>query len=216
MNGDLASITRANASAIRSRRAPSPASAKSGGSQAETSGASSALQKSRSPQNRRNASTKAGSNQRPLRRLAIARAAFNPPAAWKTSTVWARHRIRAGERDLLAAQAVGHSASVPVLVEAADRSRGVLGEEQHAGDLGAAVASGLHELAGDVRPRRGCPSAPRSGGVGRFRAPPFAATTLTPRAGSSSRRASMSPWPRGHRRRTGPTCGWRWPSSPRP
>ena len=95
MNGDLASMTRANASAMRSRRASSPTSARSAGSHCETSGASSAAQKSRSPQKRRNASTSAGSNQRPRRRLAISRAALTPPAAWNTSTVCARHRIRA-------------------------------------------------------------------------------------------------------------------------
>ena len=54
------------------------------------------------------------------------------------------------QRDLLAAQAVGHPAPVPVLVEAADRRGGLLREEQHARDLGAAVAPRLHEAARDV------------------------------------------------------------------
>ena len=106
------------------------------------------------------------------------------------------------QRDLLAAQTVGHAAPVPVLVEAADRGRGLLGEEQHPGDLGAAVAAGLHELACDLALVADALAAPRCGAAARCRAPPSAATTGTPRAGSSSRRASTSPWPRGRPRRT--------------
>jgi hypothetical protein len=92
--GDLASITRANASAIRSVRGSSTATTAPAGSQADTSGRASVAQNSRSRRTVPNASTRAGSNQRPRRRRATPQAARTPPAAWKISTVWARQRIR--------------------------------------------------------------------------------------------------------------------------
>ena len=128
----------------------------------------------------RKASTSAGSNQRPRRRLAIARAALTPPWAWNTSSVWARHRMRAARGISSPRSPSGMPAPVPVLVEAADRRGGLLGEEQHARDLGAAVAPGLHEAARDIALVADALAAPRCAGAARRRAPPCAATTATP------------------------------------
>src|SRR6185295_19664423 len=62
------------------------------------------------------------------------------------------HRLRkaedaTGQRDLLAFEAGGAPAAVPVLVEVADRQGGRLVEPDHARDVGAALAAQLvHRL----------------------------------------------------------------------
>ena len=102
--------------------------------------------------------------------------AFGDRARGADAAVGVEHLDRLGEaqhtgrqRDLLAAQPVGHTAAVPVLVETADRRGGVLREEQHARDLGAPVAPGRHEAACDLAlvtersQHRDAPPQPRPG-----------------------------------------------------
>ena len=150
VKGDFASITRANASAIRSSRASSATSSRSVGSQPDTSGSSRPRQNAASRQNpqqrvdqRRVEPAAAPALRHPAHRLDAARGVEDLGRLGEAED--ARE-----QRDLLAAQPVGLAAPVPVLVEAADRGRGLLGEVEHAGDLGAAVAAGLHEALGDL------------------------------------------------------------------
>ena len=94
VHGDLASTIAANAVAIWSRRSASTVTTWSSGSQRVRSGSASDAQKAASLRNAPSAFTSSGSNQAPERRAATAYASSIPPAAWKISTVCARHRIR--------------------------------------------------------------------------------------------------------------------------
>jgi hypothetical protein len=98
VHGDLASMTRANAWAMRSMRDSSARMMRSAGSSAATwSRASrrfSRSQNSASFSTAPKAWTRAGSNQLPDRLRAIAPALVTPYARQKTSTVWARQRMR--------------------------------------------------------------------------------------------------------------------------
>jgi hypothetical protein len=80
VNGDFASVTRANASAMRSIRSSPARSTRSPGSQCDTSASASDPQNARSRQMARKASTSAGSNQRP-RRCRATRSRIEPPGA---------------------------------------------------------------------------------------------------------------------------------------
>ena len=125
--GDFASITCANASAIRSRSCSSAVSTWSLGSRDETSSLVSPAQNARSRATASNASTSAGSNQRPLP-LPGHRQRARPPAVGDEHLDRLREaRDPSEQRDLLAAQPVGIAATVPVLVEGADRSRSLPG-----------------------------------------------------------------------------------------
>ena len=150
VNGDLASITRANASAMRSRRSSSARSTISAGSQPVTSGCSSVRQNPRSLADREQRVHERRVEPAPA--AAPRHRARGPQAARRVEDL---DRLREAEdareqRDLLPRQSVRHPAPVPVLVEAADRRRRLLGQVEHARDLGAAVAARLHELARDV------------------------------------------------------------------
>ena len=94
--GDLASTTRANASAMRSRPSSSATSTRSAGSTAVTAAPSSEAQKAVSSSIVASASTSAGSNHVPRRRRAIPSAPARPSSCRKTSIVCARQRIRPG------------------------------------------------------------------------------------------------------------------------
>ena len=148
VNGDLASMTRANASAIRSSRASSATSSRSAGSQPETSGCSSDAQNAGVDREQRVDQRRVEPAPAPLAR----HLAGGLDAAGGVEDLGGLGEAEdpREQRDLLAAQPVGHAAPVPVLVEAADRGRGLLGQVEHARDLGPAVAARLHELARDL------------------------------------------------------------------
>ena len=154
VNGDLASITRANASATRSSRSSPAVSTRSAGSQSATGGTA--------------RGSSSGAPERAVvahRQQRVDERGIEPAAA-----ALERHRERAGQaerahehlerlrqaqdpaeqRDLLAAQPERLAGAVPVLVERADRLRGALRQLEHARDLGAALAARADHLARDL------------------------------------------------------------------
>ena len=132
---------------MRSRRDASACSSRSSGSHGAMSGSASDSQNATSRRQRPNVSTSAGSNQPPLRFLAMPQAARTPPAAWKISSVCARQTMRASSGISSPRRPLRLAAAVPVLVERADRLRGLGAEADQQRDLGAAVAARLHQPA---------------------------------------------------------------------
>ena len=133
---------------MRSRRSSSTCRTRSSGSHADD-----VAVRERTPRTRRRAGRRRACRPAPGRTsrrgasVAMPQAAASPPVG-----VEDLHRLReAGDareqRDLLAAQAARLPAAVPVLVEAADRVRGLDRQADQERDLGAAVAARLHQRA---------------------------------------------------------------------
>ncbi len=152
--GDFASITRANASATRSSVASSAVRTRSTGSHAATAGtaraSSSGRQNARSSRIESSASTSAGLEPAVAALERHRERAREPDRADEDLDGLREAEDAAEQRDLLAAQAERLAGAVPVLVERADRGGGRLGQLEHAGDLGAALAARADQLARDL------------------------------------------------------------------
>ena len=132
VQGDLASTISANASATRSSRVVvGELDAVRG---LEGADHRAARGRRASPRTRASRRASAARRRAPVEPAAAAlarprrRRRAAPPAAQKTSTVWARQRMRPSSGICSPAQAVRVAVAVPVLVERADRVGGRLGE----------------------------------------------------------------------------------------